>query len=93
MNPNLKSVGRYGRYAALLGAIFSIAALIVVVSQSGSERPSLVCTILVYVGYWPMLLMGRTLQELFVSFWLIPMNVICWGIVGCLLGLLRSMVE
>jgi hypothetical protein len=65
-------------------------ALIVVVSQSGYGRPSLVSTILVYLAYWPMLLTGWRTPNLFVSFFVLPANVIGWSLVGFLFGLLRS---
>src|SRR5713101_8130666 len=62
--------------AALLGGILSIAALVIVISQSGYGQPSAVCTVLVYLAYWPVLLVGWSAHELFVSFWVIPMNVV-----------------
>ena len=90
MTPNLKAAGRYCIYTTLAGAILSMIALIVVVSQSGYGRPSLVSTILVYLAYWPMLLMGWRTHNLFVSFFVLPANVIGWSLVGFLFGLLRS---
>jgi hypothetical protein len=90
MTSKLKAAGRYCIYTTLIGAILSMIALIVVVSQSGYGRPSLVCSILVYVAYWPMLLMGWSTQNLFVSFVVLPANVIGWSLVGFLFGLLRT---
>jgi len=76
--------------AALLGGILSIAALVIVISQSGYGQPSAVCTVLVYLAYWPVLLVGWSAHELFVSFWVIPMNVVAWGLAGLLLGMIRQ---
>jgi hypothetical protein len=89
MTSKLKAAGRYCIYTTLAGAILSMIALIVVVSQSGYGRPSLVCTILVYLAYWPMLLTGWSTHNLFVSFLVLPANVIGWSLVGFLFGLLR----
>lgn len=74
--------------AALLGGVLSIAAPIIVISQSGYGEPSTVCTVLVYLAYWPVLLVGWSAHELFVSFWVIPMNVVFWGLAGLLLGVI-----
>ena len=52
MTLKLRAAGRYCTYTILLGAILSIIAFIVVVTQSGFGRPSLVCAILVYLAYW-----------------------------------------
>ena len=90
MTPKLKAAGRYSSYTIVLGALLSIIALIVVISQSGFGRPSLVCTILVYLAYWPMLLTGWSTHSLFVSFWVLPVNLIGWGLVGFLYGALRT---
>jgi len=89
MTFNLKAAGRYCLYTTLAGALVSIIALIVVISQSGYGRPSLVCTILVDVAYWPMLLTGWSRHNLFVSFWLLPANLIGWSLIGFLYGSLR----
>jgi hypothetical protein len=90
MTLKLKAAGRYCSYTTAIGALLSIIALIVVISQSGLGRPSLVCTILVYLAYWPMLLTGWSTHNLFVSFWVLPANLIGWSLVGFLYGLLRT---
>ena len=90
MTRKLKAAGLYCTYTTLFGAILSIIALIVVISQSGFGRPSLVCTVLVYLAYWPMLLTGWGTHNLFVSFWVLPANLIGWSLVGFFYGLLRT---
>ena len=90
MTFKLKAAGRYCIYTTLIGALLSIIALIVVISQSGYGRPSLVSTFLVDVAYWPMLLTGWSTHNLFVSFWLLPVNIIGWSLVGFFYGLLRT---
>ena len=90
MTFKFKAAGRYCTYATLLGAILSIIAFIVVISQSGFGRPSLACAILVYLAYWPMLLAGWSSHNLFVSFWVLPANLIGWSLVGFFYGFLRT---
>ncbi len=90
MNPRIRSVGRSGIYLILFGALLSIIALIVVVSESGNAQASTLCTVLVYVGYWPMLVMGWNVQNLFTSFWLLPVNLIGWGLIGLIAGWFQS---
>lgn len=89
MTLKLKRAGRYCIYGALVGGILSVIALILVVSQSGYAQPSAISTIVVYVAYWPMLLMGWSTHSLFVSFWVLPANVIVWSLTGFLVGSLR----
>jgi hypothetical protein len=72
----------------LFGALISVSALIVVILKSGEGKASMLCTILVYVGYWPMLAMGWSLQNLFASLWILPANLIGWGVVGFVFGVL-----
>lgn len=90
MNPQHRIAVRYGLYAALLGAVLSVIALIVVVSQSGFSQSSVFATILVYVAYWPMFLMGWNADNLFVSFAALPVNLVGWVLVGFVLGWLRG---
>ena len=90
MRPNLKTAGRYCIYTTLVGAVLSMIALIMVVSQSGYDRPSLVATILIYLSYWPMLLVGWSTHNLFVSFWILPINLIGWSVVGLVFGLVQK---
>ena len=89
MTLKFKAACRYCSYTTVIGALLSIIALIVVISQSGFGRPSLVCAILVYLAYWPMLLTGWSTHNLFVSFWVLPANLIGWSLVGFFYGLLR----
>ena len=91
MKPNLRTAARYCLYATLLGAVLSMLALIVVVSQSGYDSPSLLSTFLVCLAYWPMLLAGWSTHDLLASFWNIPINVLGWSLLGLLLGLIRGM--
>ena len=93
MTLKFKAAGRYCTYTTLAGATLSIIALIVAVSQSGFGRPSLICAILVYLAYWPLLLTGWSTHNLFVSFWVLPVNVIGWSLVGFLYGLLRKTAQ
>ena len=93
MKPNLGAAGRYCLYATLVGAVLSMLALIVVVSQSGYDSPSLVSTFLVCLAYWPMLLAGWSTHDLVASFWNILINVIGWSLCGFLLGLIRGMTR
>ena|ERR1700680_1935892 len=85
-----RSAFGYALVAALLGGVLSIAALIIVISQSGYGEPSTACTVLVYLAYWPVLLVGWSAHELFVSFWVILMNVVAWGLAGLLVGMIRQ---
>lgn len=90
MTPKSKSAVRYAVVTSLLGAGLSIAGLIIVISQSGYGWPSVLCVVLVYLGYWPVLLIGWSPHDLFVSFWVIPVNVAAWSLVGLLLGWTRQ---
>lgn len=90
MSPRSKIAVRYALYAALLGAVLSVITLVVIVLQSGYNQPSLFATILVYLSYWPMLLVGWSAHNLFVSFVVLPLNLIGWILVGFVLGWLRG---
>ena len=92
MNNRLKLAIRYCVYAIVIGGILSMMALIVAVSQSGFVKPSPIAAILVYIGYWPMLLTGWSTHNLFVSFWVLPANLIGWGAVGAAFGLIRTAI-
>ena len=92
MTKTSRSAFGYALLAALLGGILSIAALIIVISQSGYGQPSTVCIVLVYLAYWPVLLVGWSAHELFVSFWVILMNVVAWGLAGLLVGMIRQVL-
>ena len=89
MNPRVSAAGRSAIYMVLLGTLLSVIGLIVVISQSGQAKASVLCTILVYLGYWPMLMMGWKTQNLFTSFWLLPVNLIGWSLIGLLIGWFR----
>lgn len=88
MNPRSKSAVRSSVYAIVIGGILSMMALIVAISQSGFGKASAIGAILVYLAYWPMLLIGWSHESLFVSFWLLPMNLIGWAASGFVVGLL-----
>lgn len=90
MRPNLKTAGRYCIYTTVIGVVLSMIALIMVVSQSGHSQPSVVSAFFTYVAYWPLLLVGWSTHNLFVSFWVIPINVIGWCLIGFVFGLFRA---
>lgn len=85
----LKSVLIYSFAAALISATLSIIALVLVVSQSGYAQPSALCITLVYLAYWPVLLLGWSAHDMFTSFSVIPINIFLWAIIGGLLSLSR----
>ena len=80
---------KYAVYGAIVGAVLSIAALIVVVLESGYAHASFACTILVYVAFWPALIFGSNLSNLFVSFWTIPANIIVWALLAFIIGAIK----
>jgi hypothetical protein len=90
MNPRVKAAARSAIYVSLLGALLSVTALIGVISQSGDPKASMFCTVLVYLGYWPMLATGWSTHNLFASFWLLPVNLIGWSVVGLVVGWFRA---
>jgi hypothetical protein len=73
---------RYTIAATVVGAVLSIVALVFVIAESGYDHASVLCAVLVYVAYWPLLLIGKNAHDLFLSFWVIPINVSVWAVIG-----------
>lgn len=85
----LKSVLMYFFATASIAVLLSITALVFVILQSGYAQPSALCVMLVYLAYWPVLLLGWDAHDMFTSFSVIPINIFLWGIIGGLLSLSR----
>ena len=87
---SMKRTLLYGVLGLLVGAILSVCALVSVVSQTGYAHASPGSALLVYVSYWPLLVIGWDARELFVSFWVIALNILAWGLVGLLFGIVAK---
>lgn len=88
----LTFAARYTIAATIVGAVLSVVALIFVIAESGYDHASVLCTVLVYVAYWPMLLIGQSAHDLFLSFWVIPINVGAWAVTGFCASIIRRAV-
>ena len=75
--------------ATIVGAALSVIALVFVIAETGYDHASGLCAVLVYVAYWPMLLIGQSAHDLFLSFWVIPINVGAWAVVGFCASMIR----
>ena len=83
---------RSGIIGFLIGVILSVAALIMVILESGYAHASRACTSLVYVAYWPVMIAGWDTRDIFVSFWIIPINILGWTVVVYLFGIVTQVV-
>jgi ABC-type proline/glycine betaine transport system permease subunit len=72
--------------ATLLG----VATMGFVVLQSGNARASTFCIAAVYLTYWPMLLLGFDVHNMFTSLPVVGLNAVAWGAIGLIIALLRK---
>ena len=77
----------YGVLGLLIGGILSVCALLSVISETGYAHASHGSALLVYVSYWPLLVIGWDTRELLASFWVIALNILAWGLAGLLFGI------
>jgi hypothetical protein len=88
----LTFAARYIIAATIVGAVLSALAFIFVIAESGYGHASVLCTVLVYVAYWPMLLIGQNAHDLFLSFWVIPINIGAWAVIGFCASMIRRFI-
>ena len=88
----LAFAARYTIAATIIGAVLSVVALVFVIAESGYGHASGLCALLVYVAYWPMLLFGQSAHDLFLSFWVIPINVGAWAVTGFCASMVRRFI-
>ena len=89
MNDAFRSGWKHFIAFASVAALLSIAALGIVVLESGYAQASKLCVAVVYLAYWPVLLLGVDAHLMFRSFWVVVLNVVAWGLLGVIVGLLR----
>src|SRR2546421_7352462 len=89
---SMKLLLRCGTIGLLVGVILGVASLIVVILESGYAHASRVCALFVYIAYWPVIIIGWDMHDLFVSFWVIPANVLGWTIVAYLSGIVTQAI-
>jgi hypothetical protein len=73
---------------AVLSILFTVVATSMVIAQSGYGRATPLCTVSVYVAFWPSFLLQLDRSHLFVELFPFIINCIGWAAVGFILGFL-----
>jgi hypothetical protein len=73
-------------FFAVFSAFLTVAATLLVISQSGYASATPLCVASVNIAFWPSYVAHLDKHHLFVAFWPFFINCVGWALVGFVLG-------